>query len=48
MNDEFGESKWRKMKNVFCVTQLENVIWRPPSLSDLPPMILDMQLTHLG
>ena len=22
--------------------------WRPPSLSELTPMILDMGLTHLG
>ena len=26
----------------------EIVIWRPPSLSELPPIIFDMGLTHLG
>ena len=25
-----------------------NYIWRPPSLSELTPMIFDMGLTHLG
>ena len=24
------------------------VIWRPPSLSELTPIILNMELTHLG
>ena len=27
---------------------IRNIIWRPPELSELTPMIFDMKLTHLG
>ena len=32
----------------FVVYRLKNAIWRPPSLSELTPIIYDMVLTHLG
>ena len=33
---------------LFIMNDHSGIMWRPPSLSELTPMILNMGLTHLG
>ena len=36
------------VSNYDCILLKINLIWRSPSLSELTPMIFNMELTHLG
>ena len=37
---------WSKISIIFFANSMNN--WRPPSLSELTPMIINMGLTHLA
>ena len=44
--NNLGES-YITTKNI-CYATLPVIIWRPPKLSEITPIILNMGLTHLG
>ena len=38
----------RKVELICYILIYKMIIWRPPSLSELTPMLFNMGLTHLG
>ena len=49
INDLTLNSICSKLRYGYAFIQLEiSIIWRPPSLSELTPTIINTELTHLG
>ena len=44
----FSKTFKKQKRNKYQVGSDTYIIWRPPSLSELTPMIFNMGLTHLG